>query len=67
MYKFSNGVVIFDKSTADEYIKAGYKLIEQQITVDEAIKEKTNEDNISNGISYIEHKKYNKKTSKHKK
>lgn len=30
MYKFTNGLVFFDKKSADECIKAGYKLIEEE-------------------------------------
>lgn len=27
MYKFTNGIVVFDEKTRDSYIKAGYKLV----------------------------------------
>lgn len=30
MYKFTNGIVVFDKETRDNYIKAGMKLIEEE-------------------------------------
>ena len=43
MYKFTNGLVIFDEKTRDEYIKAGYRLVEHQVTIDEAIEETDNE------------------------
>ncbi len=26
MYKFTNGIVVFNEKTRDEYLKAGYKL-----------------------------------------
>lgn len=43
MYKFTNGLVVFDEKTRDEYIEAGYRLVEHQVTIDEAIKETDNE------------------------
>lgn len=43
MYKFTNGIVVFDEKTRDEYIKAGFKLVESQVTIDEAIEEVDNE------------------------
>ena len=30
MYKFTNGIVVFDKETRDNYIKTGMKLIEEE-------------------------------------
>jgi hypothetical protein len=30
MYKFVNGIVVFDEKTRDDYIKAGYKLAEEK-------------------------------------
>lgn len=27
MYKFTNGIVVFDEKTRDEFIKAGYRLV----------------------------------------
>ena len=30
MYKFTNGIVVFDEETKDTYIKAGFKLIEEK-------------------------------------
>ena len=29
MYKFTNGIVVFDEKTRDDFIKAGYKLVEE--------------------------------------
>ena len=43
MYKFTNGIVVFDEKTRDEDIKAGFKLVESQVTIDEAIEEVDNE------------------------
>lgn len=31
MYKFTNGIVVFDEETRDNYIKAGMKLIEEEV------------------------------------
>lgn len=30
MYKFMNGIVVFDEKTRDDYIKAGYKLADEK-------------------------------------
>ena len=30
MYKFTNGIVVFDEKTRDEFIKAGYRLINEK-------------------------------------
>ena len=30
MYKFTNGIVVFDEKTRDEFIKAGYRLIKEE-------------------------------------
>ena len=44
MYKFTNGIVVFDEKTRDDFIKAGYKLVEE-----EKIKEdKSKDENTSN-------------------
>ena len=29
MYKFTNGIVVFDEKTRDDFIKAGYKLVDE--------------------------------------
>ena len=33
MYKFTNGIVVFDKKTRDAYIKAGMRLENDEITI----------------------------------
>ena len=54
MYKFTNGIVVFDKETRDEFLRAGYRLVEEikpvekQVTIDEAIEETINEETDSN-------------------
>lgn len=35
MYKFTNGIVVFDEKTRDEYLKAGYKLVEDKTIVND--------------------------------
>ncbi len=30
MYKFTNGVVVYDEATRDKYIKAGLKLVKEE-------------------------------------
>ena len=45
MYKFTNGLVVFDKETRDQFIKAGYTLVETKQKVKEEIvdEDKTND------------------------
>ena len=69
MYKFTNGIVVFDKKTRDDFLKAGYRLveeekpIEEQVTIDEAIEEAIDEEN--NSDSSIKRKfEPSRKTSK---
>ena len=31
MYKFTNGVVVYDEATRDKYIKAGMTLVKQEV------------------------------------
>ena len=59
MYKFTNGIVVFDKETRDNYLRAGFTLaeepkkediIEGQINIDEVLKEETNENKKDNPI-----------------
>lgn len=59
MYKFVNGIVVFDEKTRDDYIKAGYKL------ADEKTKEaKVKNENISNDGTIEEKPRRSKKVSK---
>lgn len=30
MYKFTNGIVVFDEKTRDDFINAGYKLVKEE-------------------------------------
>lgn len=60
MYKFTNGIVVFDEKTRDDFIKAGYKLVEE-----EKIKEdKSKDENTSNDGTIEEKSRGSKKVSK---
>ena len=60
MYKFTNGIVIFDEKTRDDFIKAGYNLVK-----DEKKKEvKLENENISNDGTIEEKPRGSKKVSK---
>lgn len=60
MYKFTNGIVVFDEKTRDDFIKAGYKLVEE-----EKIKEvKLEDENLSNDGTIEEKSRESKKVSK---
>ena len=60
MYKFTNGIVFFDEKTRDEFIKSGYKLVEE-----EKIEEVNLEDeNTSNDGTIEEKPRGSKKVSK---
>ena len=59
MYKFTNGIVVFDEKTRDDFIKAGYRLIEK-----EKIKEvKLEDENTSNDGTIEEKPRRSKKVS----
>lgn len=59
MYKFTNGIVVFDEKTRDSYIKAGYKLVK-----DKKSKEvKLEDENTSNDGTIEEKPRRNKKVS----
>lgn len=60
MYKFTNGIVVFDEKTRDDFIKAGYKLVKE-----EKIKEvKLEDENTSNDGTIEEKPRGSKKVSK---
>ena len=59
MYKFTNGIVVFDEKTKDSYIKAGYKLVK-----DKKSKEvKLEDENTSNNGTIEEKPRRSKKVS----
>ena len=59
MYKFTNGIVVFDEKTRDSYLKSGYKLVKE-----EKIKEvKLEDENTSNDGTIEEKPRGSKKVS----
>ena len=49
MYKFNHGIVVFDKKTKDNFIKAWYKLVEETKKEEKPKEEvQDSEDNINN-------------------
>ena len=59
MYKFTNGIVVFDEKTRNSYIKAGYKLVK-----DKKSKEvKLEDENTSNNGTIEEKPRRSKKVS----
>ena len=60
MYKFTNGIIVFDEKTRDDFIKAGYKLVKNEKKKEDKLE---NEDTSNNGT--IEEKsRGSKKVSK---
>ena len=60
MYKFTNGIVVFDEKTRDDFIKAGYRLVKEK-----KIKEvKLEDENPSNDGIIEEKPRGSKKVSK---
>ena len=57
MYKFTNGIVVFDEKTRDAYIKAGMRLVKK-----EKPKEVTNENSSNDGTIEEKPKRSNKKS-----
>lgn len=72
MYKFTNGIVVFDEKTRDNYLKAGYKLVNNKVDkkVDNKIEKQLvdnneeNDENSSNDGTIEEKPRRNKKVSK---
>lgn len=62
MYKFTNGVVVFDEKTRDDFIKAGYRLVKEEKT--EKPKEANLDENNSNNGTFEEKPRRGKKVSK---
>jgi hypothetical protein len=60
MYKFTNGIVVFDEKTRDEFIKAGYRLVEEE-KIEE---DKSKDENTSNNGAIEEKPRGSKKVSK---
>lgn len=55
MYKFTNGIVVFDEKTRDSYIRAGYRLVKE-----EKPKEELNENNSNDTTIKTKPRKSNK-------
>ena len=62
MYKFTNGVVVFDEKTRDDFIKAGYRLVKEETK--EKSKEVNLDENSSNNGTIEEKPRGSKKVSK---
>ena len=59
MYKFTNGTVVFDEKTRDDFIKAGYRLVKEEIK-----EVKLEDENPSNDGTIEEKSRGSKKVSK---
>lgn len=59
MYKFTNGIVVFDEKTRDDFIKAGYRLVKEEIK-----EVKLEDENTSNNGTIEEKPRGSKKVSK---
>lgn len=62
MYKFTNGVVVFDEKTRDNFIKAGYRLVKEEKI--EEPKEVELDENSSNNGTIEKKSRRSKKVSK---
>ena len=60
MYKFTNGVVVFDEKTRDDFIKAGYRLVKEEKTEEV----KLEDENTSNDGTIKKKLRGSKKVSK---
>jgi uncharacterized protein (DUF1015 family) len=80
MYKFTNGLVVFDEKTRDNYIKTGYRLVEvdssteqiylsaeQKEALTKTMIEAINENNSNDGIIEEKYTRNNSKTTKNRK
>lgn len=45
MYKFTNGLIVYDKKTRDKFIESGYKLIEKKKHIVNEVKDGNEADN----------------------
>ena len=59
MYKFTNGIVVFDEKTRDSYLKAGYKLVKNK----KSKEVKLEDENTSNNGTIEEKPRRSKKVS----
>ena len=61
MYKFTNGVVVYDEITRDKYIKSGMTLVKEEV---KEIKEEKKEENNGDTESRIEPIKFGRTTKR---
>jgi hypothetical protein len=62
MYKFTNGVVVYDEVTRDKYVKAGLILVEEQPKAKE--EKEVGEEKIQNKAKPEEYRRTSKRTSR---
>lgn len=62
MYKFTNGVVVYDEITRDKYIEAGMTLVKEKKEKKEEIK--VGEEKISSEVKPTEFTRFTKRTGK---
>lgn len=60
MYKFTNGVVVYDEVTRDKYIKAGMTLVKEEVKEEE----KDGEKNLQSEVKPTEFGRNRKRTEK---
>lgn len=62
MYKFTNGVVVYDEATRDKYIKAGMTLVKQEVKKKE--EEQVGEENTYSKSKQNKFEKTSKRTER---
>lgn len=62
MYKFTNGVVVYDEVTRDKYVKAGLILVEEQPKAKE--EKEVGEEKLQNKAKPEEYRRTPKRTSR---
>lgn len=67
MYKFTNGIVVFDEKTRDRYIEAGYRLSEKKNTVKQDKKALNGNETDNDRTIKEKHTTGNTKTAKNRK
>ena len=65
MYKFTNGIVVYDEETKNKYIKAGMTLVEEPKPIKPVIKEEKNaEERLQSKVECDGFRRNNKQPSK---
>lgn len=62
MYKFTNGIVVYDEATKDRYIKAGMTLVEEEKVVKK--EEAFGKNNLQNEVKRNEFERTDKRPTK---